>query len=106
MFKDMGQFMKQAREMQEKLQSLQEELGRRELVGTSGGGMVTVTLNGRGEMLRIHIDPQAVGDVEMLEDLVLAAFRDAHQRVQEAAKEQLGGLGGLGGMLGGGLPGA
>jgi DNA-binding YbaB/EbfC family protein len=102
MFKDMGQFVKQAREMQAKLQSLQEELGRRELEGTAGGGMVTVTLNGRGEMLRIHIDSQAVADVEMLEDLVLAAFRDAHQRVQEAAKEQLGGLGG---MLGGGLPG-
>jgi DNA-binding YbaB/EbfC family protein len=101
MFKDMGQLMKQAREMQSKLQNLQEELGKREVQGAAGGGLVTVTLNGRGEMLRLHIDPQAVQDVEMLEDLVVAAFRDAHQQVQDIAKQQLGGLGG---MLGG-LPG-
>jgi DNA-binding YbaB/EbfC family protein len=102
MFKDLNQIMKQAREMQARMQVLQEELGRRELQGRAGGGMVIVTLNGRGELLRVQIDPQAVGDVEMLEDLVASAFRDAHRQVQELAQRELGGLGGL---LGG-LPGA
>jgi DNA-binding YbaB/EbfC family protein len=102
MFKDLNQLMKQAREMQAKMQSLQEELAKREVQGSSGGGMVVVTLNGRGEMLRIHIEPQVVSDVEMLEDLVTSAFRDAHRQVQELAQRELGGLGGL---LGG-LPGA
>jgi hypothetical protein len=105
MFKDLNQLMKQAREMQAKMQSLQEELAKREVQGSSGGGMVIVTLNGRGEMLRIHIEPQVVSDVEMLEDLVTSAFRDAHRQVQEMAQRELGGLGGLGGLMGG-LPGA
>lgn len=105
MFRDMGQIMKQAREMQAKLEAMQEELGRREATGSAGGGMVTVALNGRGELLRVHVDPQAVADVELLEDLVAAAFRDAHRQVQDLAKEHLGGFGGpLGGLLGG-LPG-
>lgn len=102
MFKDMGQMMRQAREMQAKLQKIQEELGNREVHGTAGGGLVTVTLNGRAEVVRVKIDPQATSDVELLEDLVTAAFRDAHRQVQELAQNELGGLGGL---LGG-LPGA
>lgn len=105
MFKDLNEIMKQAREMQARMQTLQEELGRRELQGRSGGGMVVVTVNGRGELLRVRIDPQAVADVEMLEDLVAAAIRDAHRQVQELAQRELGGLGGLGGLLGG-QPGA
>jgi len=102
MFKDMGQMMRQAREMQAKLQKLQEELARREVQGTAGGGLVTVTLNGRAEVVRVHIDRSATADVEMLEDLLTAAFRDAHAQVQQLAQSELGGLGGL---LGG-LPGA
>ncbi len=99
LFRDMAQMMKQAREMQAKLQALQEELARREVTGNAGGGMVTVTLNGRGEVLRVHVDPQASPDVEMLEDLLVAAFRDAHAQVQDLAKHELGGLAGLlGGM--------
>ena len=98
---DINRIVKQAREMQAKMQSLQEELARREVQGSSGGGMVVVTLNGRGEMLRIHIDPQVVSDVEMLEDLVTSAFHDAHRQVQELAQREMGALGG---MLGG-LPG-
>lgn len=95
----MAQMMKQAREMQAKLQTIQEELGKREVTGTSGGGMVTVTLNGRSEVLRVHVDPQAASDVEMLEDLLVAACRDAQGQVQELAKGELGGLAGLlGGM--------
>jgi nucleoid-associated protein EbfC len=99
MFRDMAQMMKQAREMQSKLQELQETLAKREVQGNAGGGMVTVTMNGRSEVLRVHVDPQAAADVEMLEDLLVAAFRDAHAQVQELAKHELGGLAGLlGGM--------
>ena len=99
MFRDMTQMMKQAREMQGKLQALQEEMGKREVQGSAGGGMVTVTLNGRSEVLRVHVDPQAAADVEMLEDLLAAAFRDAQTQVQDLAKNELGGLAGfLGGL--------
>jgi hypothetical protein len=100
-FKDMGQMMRQAREMQARLQKVQEELGRRELTGAAGGGLVQVTMNGRAEVLRVRIDPQAASDVEMLEDLVAAAFRDAQRQAAALAQQELGGLGGLGGMLGG-----
>lgn len=102
MFKDMGQMMRQAREMQAKLQKLQEELGHREVQGTAGGGLVTVTLNGRAEIVRVKIDPSATSDVEMLEDLLTAAFRDAHRQVQELAQSEMGGFGGLLGGLPGG----
>lgn len=101
MFKDMQQMMKQAREMQSKLQEIQEQMARQEVQGAAGGGMVRVILNGRGELQRVHIDPTAVADVELLEDLVAAAFRDAHRQVQELAQRELGGLaGGLGGLPG------
>jgi len=102
---DLNEMMKQARDMQAKLQSLQGELAKREVQGTAGGGMVIVTLNGRGEPVRVHVDPQVTGDVEMLEDLLLAALADAHRKVQEMAQHELGGLGGLLGRLPG-LPGA
>jgi nucleoid-associated protein EbfC len=95
----MAQMMKQAREMQAKLQAIQEQLAKREVTGSAGGGMVTVTMNGRGEVLRVHVDPQAAADVEMLEDLFVAACSDAHAQVQDLAKGELGGLAGfLGGM--------
>lgn len=101
MFGDMQKIVKQAREMQAKLQEIQEQMARQEVQGSAGGGMVRVVLNGRGEMLRVHVDPAAVADVEMLEDLVAAAFRDAHRQVQELAQRELGGLaGGLGGLPG------
>ena len=95
----MAQMMKQAREMQAKLKTLQEELGRREVTGTAGGGMVTVTLNGRSEVVRVHVDPQAAADVELLEDLLVAALRDAQQQVQALAQNELGGMAGLLGGL-------
>ena len=95
----MAQMMKQAREMQAKLKTLQEELGRREVTGTAGGGMVTVTLNGRSEVVRVHVDPQAAADVELLEDLLVAALRDAQQQVQALAQHELGGMAGLLGGL-------
>ncbi len=106
MFKDMGQALRQAREMQQKMQVIQEELARQELTGQAGGGTVQVTLNGRNEILRVHIDPKAAaGDSTLLEDLVTSAFRDAHQQVQDAAKRVAEReMGPLAGLLGG-IPG-
>jgi len=104
MFKNMGDIMKQAQQMQARMQTLRDELGKREVQGSAGGGMVSVTLNGRGEPMRVQIDAKATADVEMLEDLLLAALRDANQKVQEMVQQEMGGLAGpLGGALG--LPG-
>ena len=101
MFKNMGDILKQAQEMQARMQALREELGKRELQGSAGGGMVVITCNGRGEPLRVHIDPQVASDLEMLEDLLLAALRDAHQQVQETVQREMGSLAGpLAGGLG------
>jgi DNA-binding YbaB/EbfC family protein len=106
MFGDMGKMMRQAREMQGKLQTIQEELGRTECTGAAGGNAVEITLNGRHEVVRVRIDPKAAGDAGLLEDLVATALRDANHKVsevsQQVAKREMGALGGL---LGGGLPG-
>lgn len=100
MFKNMGDIMKQAQQMQTKMKQLRDELGTREVEGQAGGGMVTVVLNGRSEPVRVRIDPQAVADVEMLEDLVLAATRDAQEKVQELVQKEMGNLAGPLGNLG------
>lgn len=91
--------MKQAQEMQERLQKQMSELS---VQATSGGGMVTVTVNGHKHLLHITIDPEVVSkeDVGMLQDLIVAAINDAHRKVDEAMKQKMGGL--LGGL---GLPG-
>ena len=102
MFKDMGELMKQAQQMQSKMKEMQENLGNLQVEGSAGGGMVVVTMNGRNEPLRIKIEPAAVEDVEMLEDLVLSAMQDAQQKVSELMKKEMGGLGGMGGL---GIPG-
>ena len=103
---DMQQLMKQAQKMQAQLMQAQEELAKTEVQGTAGGGLVTATVTGSGEVLSIKIDPKAVDadDVESLEDLVVAAIRDAARAAQELASQTMGPLaGGLGGGLG--LPG-
>jgi DNA-binding YbaB/EbfC family protein len=101
MFKNMGDIMKQAQQMQSKMQALREELGKHEVEGSAGGGMVVVVLNGRSEPLRVRVDPKAAADVEMLEDLLLAAFRDAQQKVQELVKKEMGNMAGpIAGALG------
>ncbi len=103
---DMQQLMKQAQKMQAQLMQAQEELAKTEVQGTAGGGLVTATVSGSGEVLSIKIDPKAVDadDVESLEDLVVAAIRDAARAAQELASQTMGPLtGGLGGGLG--LPG-
>ena len=89
------QMMKQAQQMQERLQ---QELAETEVEATAGGGMVTVVMNGQKQMRRITIDPEVVSkdDVEMLQDLILAAINDAQRKVDETVAGKLGGL--MGGL--------
>ena len=89
------QMMKQAQQMQERLQKQMAEL---RVEATSGGGMVTVVMSGTKQIESLKIDPEAVSkeDVEMLQDLILAAINDAHRKVDEALQKQMGGL--MGGL--------
>jgi len=82
--KNLGQLMKQAQEMQSRMQEMQAKLASVEIEGAAGGGMVKVTVNGKGEMRRLKLDPSLVDpkEVEMLEDLVVAAFNDAKAKVE------------------------
>ncbi len=98
---DLGSLMEQASQMQQQMAQAQAEAAGTVLEGIAGGGMVRVTVTGAGEFRAIAIDPKAVDpdDVEMLEDLVLAALHDATARIQEL---QAGAMGGLGDLLGGG----
>lgn len=91
--------MKQAQQMQERLQ---QQMGQLRVEATSGGGMVTVIVDGHKHLQRIVIDPEVVSkeDIGMLQDLIVAAVADAHRKVDDAMKQQMGGL--LGGM---GIPG-
>ncbi len=91
----LGNIMKQAQKMQEDMQRAQEEIAQMEIEGQSGGGLVSVTMNGRHEVSRVSIDDSLVGDdKDMLEDLVAAAVNDAAQKVDAASKDKLGGLAG------------
>jgi DNA-binding YbaB/EbfC family protein len=94
----MGNIVKQAQQMQQKMLKMQEELAQKTIEASVGGGMVTVTVNGQHEVLRIKIDPQAVdpNDVEMLEDLILAGVNEAMRKAQEMIKEEMSKL--TGGM--------
>ncbi len=96
--KNLSQMMKQAQQMQEKMQEMQSALGDMEIEGTSGGGLVTVKLNGKGEMLGLKIDPTLVtpDDIEVLEDLVVAAHGDAKAKAEAKSAEEMSKLtGGL-----------
>jgi nucleoid-associated protein EbfC len=102
---NMQQLMKQAQKMQEQLEAAQAELAAAEVTGSAGGGLVTATLTGNGELTALTISPEAVDpdDIETLQDLIVAAVRDAHRAVGELANEKMGPMaGGLGGL---GLPG-
>jgi DNA-binding YbaB/EbfC family protein len=81
--------MQQAQRMQEQIKQAQEDLAKLEVIGKSGGGLVSVTLNGRMETRQVRIDPGAMGDPEMLEDLLAAAFNDAVNKVQEASRARM-----------------
>ena len=88
--------MKQAQQMQ---QRLQEEIAQIRVEASSGGGMVTVRMDGQKNVLGVIIDPEVAGDVEMLQDMVMAAVNEASKKVDEASRQKMSGM--LGGM---GLP--
>jgi len=93
-----GGMMKQAQELQAKMAKLQEEAAEKTIEASSGGGMVTVVVNGRQQVLSIKIDPEVVKaeDVDMLQDLVLAAVNEGLRKSQEAMADEMKGLtGGL-----------
>jgi len=89
--KNLGQMMKQAQQMQTKMQEMQEKLAEMEMAGTSGAGMVSVTLNGKGEMRRVKIDPSLFNsnDAEVVEDLIVAAFSDAKKKLDVVLAEEM-----------------
>jgi len=96
--KNLGQMMKQAQQMQAKMAEMQAKLDQVEVTGASGGGMIQVTLNGKGDMRKIKIDPTLVDpkDVEVLEDLILAAANDAKAKVESHVAQEMAKLtGGL-----------
>jgi len=91
---NMQAMMKQAQVMQQKMQ---EEVAQIRVEASSGGGMVTVTMDGHKNVLTVKIDPEVAGDVEMLQDLVVAACSEAVKKVDEETQKKMGGmLGGLG----------
>ena len=103
---DLKALMKQAEALQSEMAKKQEELGKQTFEAAAGGGMVTATVNGKHELLKLTIDPSvaAAGDVEMLQDLVIAAVNEGFRRATEAMQQSLsgmmGGMGGLKGMFG------
>jgi len=103
---DLGSMMQMAQDMQAQVAEAQELLASTEVVGTAGGEAVSVTLNGHLHLVGVHIGPDAADpdDPSMLEDLILAAWQDAHDQVARLQAEA-NPLGGLGGMLDGGLGG-
>lgn len=101
--KNINQMMKQAQQMQQKMQEIQEKLQATEMTGKSGGGMVEVTINGKGELKNLKVDKSLVDpeEVEMMEDLIVAAFNDAKTKMDEhTAKEMSAITGGLPGGMG------
>ena len=95
---NMDKIMKQAQKMQAQMAKIQEDLAGEQVEGSAGGGMVTVTCNGQGDVVAVKIEPEVAGDdVEMLEDLVLAAVNDAIRKSKELANSRMSQLtGGLG----------
>lgn len=89
--KNLGQMMKQAQEMQGKMAEMQERLAEHEITGAAAGGMVRVTLNGKAEMRAVKIDPSLAkpDEIEVLEDLVLAATNDAKMKVEQFVAEEM-----------------
>ena len=96
--KGFGNMMKEAQRLQQQMAALQEEVGKRKVDATAGGGMVTVEANGKQELLSIKIDPEVINrdDAQMLEDLVLAACNEALRKSRDLVQQELGKLtGGL-----------
>ena len=96
--KNIGNMLKEAQKLQSKMAEMQENLAAIEVAGSAGGGMVSITVNGKGEVRRVKIDPALVdpAEVEILEDLLVAAFADAKAKVESHTQEEMGKLtGGL-----------
>lgn len=104
---NMGELMKKARQMQEQMKQMQEDLGRRQTTADAGGGMVQATVNGRMELIKLRIDKTKFDptDTEMLEDLIVAAVGGAQRRAAESMREEMektaGDMGLPPGLLGG-----
>jgi len=96
--KNINNLMKQAKKMQQDMQKRQEELESSLFEASAGGGMVKVVMNGKYQLKELHIDPQAVDpdDVEMLEDLILAAFTEVHEKIEAESSDAMSKL--TGGM--------
>ncbi|HUN50763.1 MAG TPA: YbaB/EbfC family nucleoid-associated protein [Candidatus Sulfotelmatobacter sp.] len=88
--KNLSQMLKQAQEMQSRMAEMQARLDTHEVSGASGGGMVTVTLNGKGTMRRVKLDPSLIdpAEIEVLEDLIVAAHQDAKSKVEAYVAEE------------------
>jgi DNA-binding YbaB/EbfC family protein len=107
---NMQKMLQQAQQMQEKLQKAQDDFADKTFTGQAGGGVVTVEINGDGELERLDLEDEVVDpdDVEMLEDLIVSAFQSAFDEMQETKEEEMGDMGlpgggdmgGLGDMLG------
>lgn len=102
---DLNNLLQQAQQMQEQLMSTQAQLAEERIDGSAGGGLVTATVTGTGDLVSLDISPEACdpADTETLSDLVVAAIRDATAESQKVAAERLGPLAGLGGEGQGGL---
>ncbi|MFA6471764.1 MAG: YbaB/EbfC family nucleoid-associated protein [Candidatus Latescibacterota bacterium] len=106
MVKGFGDMVKQAQRLQKQMAELQEDLSKKTVEGSAGGGMVKIIANGRQEILSIKIDPEVVDpeDIELLEDLIVAAIANARENSQAMMEAEMGKLmpGGIGGL---GIPG-
>ena len=97
--KNLGNMLKEAQKLQSRMTEMQQKLAEMEMTGAAGGGLVSVTLNGRGEMRKIKIDPSLAdpAEMEILEDLIVAACNDAKAKTEAHLQEEMG-------KLTGGLP--
>lgn len=88
---DFTKILQQAQQMQGRLQQIQDELGNRTVTGVSGGGMVSVTADGKGQVRTVKLDPSVVNpsDIEMLEDLIAVAVADAQKKAADLAQEEM-----------------
>jgi nucleoid-associated protein EbfC len=89
--KNLAGLMKQAQQMQSKMEEMQAKLEAMEIIGEAGAGMVRVTLNGKSDLKKVRIDPKIAdpADTELLEDLILAAHRDAKTKIEAASAEEM-----------------
>lgn len=89
--KNIGQLMKQAQQMQQKMAEMQQKMEQTEITGSAGAGLVNVTINGKSEMRGLKIDPSLVDpqEVEVLEDLIVAAFNDAKAKLETQMSEEM-----------------